>query len=93
MKQIILSCAVLALMTAPLHAGCYADYKAKQDNPLKLHYGVASVSGACNKKSARASLAPRLASKGWTLLNVLNVFDDSGLNQRKASAGQYFLRY
>ena len=37
---------LLALMLAgPAQAECYADYKAKQDDPLRLHYGVAQVSG------------------------------------------------
>ena len=50
--------------------------------------------GIAGLGKARAALAPRLASKGWTLLNVLSVFDESGLNnKRKASAGQFFLRY
>ena len=32
---------LLAALAQPAHAaGCYADYKAKQDNPLQLHYGV-----------------------------------------------------
>jgi len=74
-------------------AACYADYKAKQDNPLKLHYGVAEVTGACTVANAEVQLAPRLATGGWTLLNVLSVFNDSGLEERKASAGAYFLTY
>lgn len=74
-------------------AACYADYKAKQDNPLKLHYGVAELTGACAKKAAKAELTPRLAREGWTLLNVLSVFGDDGLQERKESAGTYFLRF
>ncbi|AVL53228.1 hypothetical protein CEP88_11825 [Roseobacter denitrificans] len=73
-------------------AGCYADYKAKQDDPLRLHYGVAQVS-ECSKKAARAELTARLAPKGWTLLNVISVFDQSGLAERKESAGPNYLRY
>ena len=74
-------------------AGCYADYKAKQDDPLKLHYGVAELSGDCSVKAAQAELAPRVATEGWTLLTVLSVFGDEGLQERKESAGRYFLRY
>jgi hypothetical protein len=34
----------LALAAAsPVAAQCFADYKAKQDNPLRLHYGVAEL--------------------------------------------------
>ncbi len=94
MKHLILITAALALLAAPLHAAdCYADYKAKRNDPLKLHYGVARISGACNVNTARAELAPRLAADGWVLLNVLSTFDDSGLNGRKSSAGNFFLRY
>jgi len=91
------SLAVLVLglaLAGPASAACYADYKAKQDNPLRLHYGVAALpDGACDKRSAKAVLAPRLANQGWTLLNVLSIFGDEGLNERRASAGDYFLRF
>ncbi len=76
-------------------AACYADYKAKQDDPLRLHYGVAELSGgACDSDgAAAAAIAPRLARDGWTLLNILSIFGAEGLDQRRDRAGQYFLRY
>ncbi len=74
-------------------AGCYADYKAKQDNPLRLHYGVAEVQGDCTAENAASQLAQRLASDGWLLLTVLEVFDESGLPSRRDTAGDYYLRY
>lgn len=97
MKHAIL---ILALLAAqPAFAGCYADYKAKMNDPLRLHYGVAEVSqDACaNTAEARAlvaqQLSQRLLSDGWNLLNVLSIFGDEGLAKRRESAGQYFLRY
>lgn len=88
---------VLSLgLVSPAAAECYADYKAKQDGPLRLHYGVAQVSdGACSegKGQAKRELEPRLESAGWTLLNVVSVFGPEGLGEREASAGEYFLRY
>ncbi|MDN5787346.1 hypothetical protein [Pseudorhodobacter sp.] len=76
------------------HADCYADYKAKQDNPLRLHYGVAEVpDAACSISAASNAIRPRLAGAGWTLLHVLSVFGPEGLAERKASAGEYFLRF
>ena len=93
MKPLSLLIAVLALCASSAQAACYADYKAKQDNPLRLHYGVAKVDGDCTKARATDQLEPRLASAGWTLLNVLGVFDDAGLEERKDSAGEYFLRF
>ena len=92
MPRLFLSMAALALMALPAQAECYADYKAKQDDPLRLHYGVAQVS-ACDPAGAEAELAPRLADAGWVLLNVLRVFGPEGLEERKASAADYFLRF
>lgn len=75
-------------------AECYADYKAKQDSPLRLHYGVIAVPDeACSAGAAAKVIAPRLAKRGWTLLNVLSVFGPQGLAERKASAGDYYLSF
>lgn len=87
---------VLALaLSLPAQAECYVDYKAKQDSPLRLAYGVSQVSDqACGKpRVAQGELAPRLASDGWTLLKILSTFGPEGLQERKASAGAFFLRY
>ena len=96
MKHALLAPILTALLVAaaPAQAECFADYKAKQDNPLRLHYGVAAVPDtACSKKTAAQVLAPRLARDGWQLLNIVSVFGPEGLAERKASAGHYFLRY
>lgn len=96
MMRLFLAVAVLLALGQQASAECYADYKAKQDDPLRLHYGVAQVSdGACGAGpgAAEGELAPRLASGGWTLLNVLSVFGPEGLGERKSSAGEYFLRF
>lgn len=94
MKTLSLTTALLLALSAPAFAECYADYKAKKDDPLQLHYGVAQVSdGNCSPGAAQGELAPRLAGDGWTLLNVLSTFGPEGLEERKASAGEYFLRY
>lgn len=86
--------ALLLLTAAPASAECYADYKAKQDSPLRLAYGVAQVSdGNCDPGAASGELAPRLADAGWTLLNVMSVFGPEGLGEREGRAGDHFLRY
>ena len=78
-------------------AACYTDYKAKMDQPLKLHYGVMKLyESGCKEESQsdmenRVSIRLRIA--GWQLLGVLATFDDSGLAKRKESAGQYYLRF
>ncbi len=84
-----------ALLALPAQAECYVDYKAKQGDPPRFAYGVAQVSdGACGNKGAeRGELEPRLASDGWTLLKIVSTFGPEGLDERKASAGDFFLRY
>ena len=94
MKRLSIGVVIALALVGPAAAECYADYKAKRDEPLKLHYGVAQVSdGNCSPGAAEGELAPRLASDGWTLLNVLSTFGPEGLEERKASAGEFFLRY
>ena len=88
----IAACLLMAA-TPVAAAGCYADYKAKQDDPLRLHYGVAQISGECSVQAAQGELAARLGAQGWTLLNILSVFGDEGLAQRKDSAGPNYLRF
>ncbi|SEW44868.1 hypothetical protein SAMN04488515_3254 [Cognatiyoonia koreensis] len=93
MKKLSFLTMILMITCSAAQAACYADYKAKQDDPLRLHYGVAEVDGDCSVQSAEQQLEGRLASDGWQLLNVLGVFDDAGLEERKESAGEYYLRY
>ena len=95
MKRSVLILGLMAalILASPGHAAeCYVDYKAKQDNPLRLHYGVARVS-QCSRQAAQAELSRRLAAEGWTLLNIVSVFDESGLAERKQSAGPNYLRF
>ena len=86
---------VITMAALPASAECFADYKAKQDDPLRLHYGVAQVSDAAcaGGSDPGAEIAPRLAGDGWQLLNVLSVFGPEGLEERRSSAGEYFLRF
>ena len=85
----------LVLAATPAGAACYADYKAKRDNPLRLQYGVIQLDdGACkNQRQATAEVAARISRDGWQLLNVMSLFGPEGLQQRKQRAGDYFLRY
>ncbi len=95
MKAAFLAPLVIAMLAwSPAAAECFADYKAKQDDPLRLHYGVAQVSdGNCDRRGAARELAPRLADAGFTLLTIVSTFGPEGLDERKASAGDNFLRY
>lgn len=87
---------LILLTTLPAQAACYADYKAKKDSgQLQLHYGVVQVSDASCRSPDRVEreVRQKIARGGWSLLNVLSVFDESGLEQRKASASDFFLRF
>lgn len=93
MKNLFASFLIVCLSGTIAQAACYADYKAKQDNPLRLHYGVTEVRGDCTVATAEAQLRSGLGRDGWQLLNVLGVFDESGLEERRDSAGEFYLRY
>lgn len=95
MKHLLPTVGLIAMTATAAQGACYADYKAKQDNPLQLHYGVAKISdGACpSPAQTQAELGRRLAASGWTLLSVQSTFDEGQLDRRRSNAGQYFLRY
>ena len=89
-----IAAALVLALASPAAAECFADYKAKRDEPLRLHYGVAQVSDtACSGDGAAGEVAPRLAAAGWTLLNIVSTFGPEGLEERKASAGEFYLRF
>jgi len=93
MKRIIPLTLTILVLSNAAQAACYADYKAKRDDPLRLQYGIAEIMGACNIDGATVELAPRLAADDWQLLSIEGVFDDTGLEEKQDSAGDYYLRY
>ena len=54
-------------------AACIAEYKAKQDNPLRLEHGTIEVQAPCTIEDATPQVASELEARGWTLLKVLSV--------------------
>lgn len=91
----LITAAMIGLPTIG-HADCYADYKAKADNgELRLHYGVIRLSGSdCSDVgNISGTISGRISQGGWQLLRVMSSFDENGLNDRRANAGEYFLRY
>ena len=92
MKWIIITLAIF--LTQSAQAACYADYKAKQENPLKLHYGIMKFDSVeCTASNVQKKVALRLLPHGWTLLNLLTVSRKLPTTQRKENAGENFLRY
>jgi len=96
MRHLLIPLATIGALALPISsnaADCYADYKAKQDNPLRLHYGVIQLHGACKRKPAKTEVSARLEQSGWKLLNIMSVFCPNGLDQRRVNAGSFYLRF
>ena len=75
-------------------AACYADYKAKRNNPLRLQYGVIKLpDAACTKAAARPIIQKRIGTDGWKLLNILSIFGPEQLEEKRTQAGKFFLKY
>ena len=88
---------LFTILAGSANAACYADYKARKYNPFKLHYGVLLLyTENCVDETASVTKSRvyfRLEQVGWRLLNVIDVFNDSGLNERKEIAGEYYLKF
>lgn len=94
-RTLALALALTALAAGAAVADCFADYKAKQDDPLRLHYGVIELPEAACRDPARAEreIARRIAAGGWQLLTVMGIFGPDGLAERRESAGAFYLRF
>lgn len=62
-----------AVFAGAAQAACEVEYKAKQDNPLKLYHHVTTVNAPC--ASAEAALRAELAARGLTLLKIMSKRD------------------
>lgn len=94
-QTLLLATVAFAWLALPAHAACFADYKAKRDDPLQLHYGVIKIdsSPCAMSNKVKSTIESRLNAAGWQLLQVQSVFEDDGLEKRKSDAGKYFLRF
>ena len=94
LRTIAVGAAFTLMSATPSLAECYADYRAKKDDPFRLHYGVIRIPDElCSRDGAAQYIAERISSEGWILLVVDSVFGSEGLKQRSEDAGQYHLRY
>lgn len=64
--------ALMLSLPAAAQAACTAEYKAKQDNPLRLQHGEMQVT-SCDMGTARAEVSDRLAKQGWILLKIVSL--------------------
>ncbi len=92
MIRLILAALVALALAAPSDAACYVEYKAKRDNPLRLHYGIVQLDDRSCRNPAPA-VARRIAAGGWQLLTVMGVLSRAEAERRRSDAGAYYLRY
>ncbi len=94
-RTLALALALTAPAAAAAAADCFADYKAKKDDPLRLHYGVIELPDAACRDPGRAEreISRRIAAGGWQLLTVMGIFGPEGLAERRESAGAFYLRF
>lgn len=93
MKQVI-PLILAILLAGPAQAACYVEYKAKQDDPLRLHYGILLVPDtACSAQAVGAVAERRLAGTGWQLLNIISVSTMAPTIEKQNNAGPFYLRY
>ncbi|WP_420862035.1 hypothetical protein [Algirhabdus cladophorae] len=94
MKHILLSATLAIVLSVPAHAACFVEYKAKQDDPLRLHYGILELQGSCpSPAAAKTRTQNRLSKNGWSLLNILSVSPRAPTTQKQENAGDNYLRY
>lgn len=96
MRHILAQGAFLVAMALATQASaqCYADYKAKQDNPLRLQYGLIELpASACGSVAAATRYTmPVIARSGWTLLQIESILTQAQFDARRANAGAVHLR-
>jgi hypothetical protein len=72
---------------------CFVLYKAKKDNPLKLHLGLMQVKNACLGRNLESIVSNRLNSSGWLLLKIVNITENIETEKMKSDLGDYFFKY
>ncbi|MGB1234697.1 MAG: hypothetical protein ACPG5U_03065 [Planktomarina sp.] len=91
MKRTLLYAAALVALASTAQAACFVEYKAKQDDPLNLHYGIIKLDGPCAE--VEGQVGARLAPEGWELLTVLSATNKLPNAAKREDAGGYFLRF
>jgi predicted lipoprotein with Yx(FWY)xxD motif len=52
-------------------AACTVEYKAKQDNPLRLDHGTITLPECGSRKEVEKAVSDDLAARGWILLKIV----------------------
>ena len=72
---------------------CFVLYKAKKDNPLKLHLGLIQINSQCSNHDIEGITSKRLSSTGWKLLQIVKVSSNVDTKKMESDLGDYFLKY
>lgn len=91
MKHII-ALLISASFGTAANAECFVEYKAKQDDPLTLHYGWMKFDTPC-PADLKQQTEDRLTIAGWSLLSVVSTSANEPDAKSKEDAGEFFLRY
>ena len=83
-----------ACLSSVAHAeDCFVLYKAKKDNPLKLHLGLIQINGQCSDHDVQGITSKRLSSTGWKLLQIVTASGNIDKKKMESDLGDYFLKY
>ena len=94
LKHLILAAAATVAMAMPASAACYAEYRAQQQSPVQLAFGVAEIrSGSCDAQSAAAYLRSALARSGWTLSNIVSTVSTNSAPGNSGYTNGHYLRF
>ena len=72
---------------------CFVLYKAKKDNPLRLHLGLMEIERQCTDVDIEALSQQRLKSDGWSLLQIVDRSQKIDTKNIESDLGEYFLKY
>lgn len=92
MMRLLLAALLSLALASQAGAACFVEYKAKRDNPLRLHYGIVQLDDRSCRNPGPA-VARRIAAGGWQLLTVMGVLNRNEAERRQRDAGAYYLRY
>ena len=81
------------LFSAAYANECFVLYKAKKDNPLKLHLGLIQINGQCASHDIEGITIQRLNSTGWKLLQIVKTSSNIDAEKMEKDLGDYFLKY
>ncbi|MBP0482259.1 hypothetical protein J5474_07110 [Sagittula sp. M10.9X] len=73
-RTLLMSLPLLAL-PALASADCLVEYKAKQDDPLRLDHGTIQLPACNSPEQVEADTRAELATRGWILLKVVSTTD------------------